>query len=135
MRRAIVLVAVALMSAVAARAVASTPQAAPKSTLAGIYTTSQATRGEDIYYNLCVTCHPAGTYTGRSFKSNWEGRPLSDLYDWVKTKMPKSAPGTLTQKESLQVIAYILRLNKMPPGKAELAANRAALAQIRIELK
>jgi cytochrome c5 len=119
-----------------------TPKAAPgpvkapmRSTLEGVYTTAQADKGEDTYYGICVTCHPRGTYAGDGFKKNWNGRPLSDLYDWVLNKMPKSAPGTLSPAESIQVIAYILRENKMPPGKVALPASAATLGSIRIQLK
>jgi hypothetical protein len=54
------------------------PQA-PRTTLSGIYTLAQAQRGEEMYYGVCVACHPKGTYAGDSFKKKWRGRPLSDL--------------------------------------------------------
>jgi S-disulfanyl-L-cysteine oxidoreductase SoxD len=111
------------------------PAAAPKTTLNGVYTLAQAKLGEEMYYGLCVNCHPKGTYAGESFKSNWGGRPLSDLYDWVKTKMPKSDPGTLTPAESVQVMAYILQQNKMPAGSTPMSTDRNALGRITIRLK
>ena len=110
-------------------------KAATRSTLQGVYTAAQADKGEDTYYGICVSCHPRGTYAGDSFKKNWNGRPLSDLYDWVLNKMPKSAPGTLSPAESIQVVAYILRENKMPTGAVALPANAATLGTIRIQLK
>jgi len=110
-------------------------KAPTRSTLEGVYTTGQADKGEDTYYGICITCHPRGTYAGDAFKKNWNGRPLSDLYDWVLNKMPKSAPGTLSPAESTQVVAYILRENKMPPGSVALPANAATLGTIRIQLK
>jgi mono/diheme cytochrome c family protein len=113
----------------------STGKAPTRTTLAGVYTPGQADKGEDTYYGICVNCHPRGTYAGDSFKKNWNGRPLSDLYDWVLNKMPKSAPGTLSPAESIQVVAYILRENKMPPGTIALPANAATLGTIRIQLK
>ena len=112
----------------------SSAQAA-RTTLNGVYTLAQAEKGEDVYYGSCVTCHPKGTYAGASFKSNWGGRPLSDLYDWVKTKMPKSDPGSLTPNQSVQVMAYILQQNKMPPGPTPLPTDRVVLGTIRIQLK
>jgi S-disulfanyl-L-cysteine oxidoreductase SoxD len=109
--------------------------AKPKTTLNGVYTAAQAQRGEETYYNTCVNCHPKGTYAGPSFKTNWAGRPLSDLFDWVLTKMPKNDPGTLTPAESVQVVAYILQENKMPAGKTALPANPSVLDAIRIEIR
>lgn len=107
---------------------------APKTTLSGVYTLAQATKGEEMYYGVCVNCHPKGTYAGDSFKSNWSGRPLSDLYDWVKTKMPKSDPGSLTPAESVQVMAYILQQNKMPAGSTPMSTDRNVLGAIKIQL-
>jgi mono/diheme cytochrome c family protein len=106
-----------------------------RTTLSGVYTLAQAEKGEDVYYGSCVTCHPKGTYAGASFKANWGGRPLSDLYDWVKTKMPKSDPGSLTPNQSVQVMAYILQQNKMPPGQTPMPTDRAVLGAIKIQLK
>jgi cytochrome c5 len=108
---------------------------ATRTTLAGVYTASQAAKGEETYYNLCISCHPKGAYAGPSFKSNWSGRPLSDLYDWVLNKMPKNDPGSLTPAEAVEVIGYILQENKLPAGKTPLPAGMKALFGIRIELK
>ena len=113
----------------------TTQAAAAKTTLNGVYTQAQADKGEEIYYGICITCHPKGTYAGASFKSNWSGRPLSDLYDWVKTKMPKSDPGALSASESVQVMSYILQQNKMPTGTTPMSTDRTILSRITIRLK
>jgi hypothetical protein len=129
-----------LVVAIAARGNAQTraggaAQSGTKTTLSGIYTAAQANQGEEVYFTFCVSCHPTPTYTGPSFKLHWQGKPLSDLYDWVFEKMPKNDPGSLSPKESVQAIAYILRLNKLPAGQTELTTDRVALTKIRIELK
>ena len=124
-----------LGSTVIAKGAVQDPPAAPRTTLSGIYTQAQADKGEEIYYGTCVACHPKGYYTGDSFKANWGGRPLTDLYDWIKTKMPKSEPGTLTPNQSVQVMAYILQQNKMPAGKTPMPTDRAVLGTIKIQLK
>jgi mono/diheme cytochrome c family protein len=140
---AVAAVGLALGSAVvvkgAAQSAAAGPKtapqsAAPKTTLGGVYTQAQADKGEELYYGVCVACHPRGYYTGDNFKKNWSGRPLSDLYDWVKTKMPKNEPGSLTPNQSVQVMAYILQENKMPVGKTAMPIDRAVLKGIRIQL-
>src|SRR5215468_12267949 len=56
----------------------------PRSTMSGVYSESQADHGEETYMGVCVGCHPAGTYTGETFKAAWSGRPLSDLFDQIK---------------------------------------------------
>jgi hypothetical protein len=127
--------------AVAARSGDQTPAAkagaAPqaRTTLSGVYTAAQATSGEEVYMTFCVSCHPSVTYTGPAFKLHWAGRPLSDLFEWVSDRMPKNEPGTLTPKQAIDAVAFILRLNKLPAGKAPLAADYAVLQRIRIELK
>ena len=133
-RTSVAVVAVSLCSTIVAKTAAQNPPPGPRTTLSGVYTQVQADKGEEIYYGICVACHPRGTYAGDSFKKNWGGRPLSDLYDWVKTKMPKSDPGSLTSNQSVQVMAYILQQNKMPVGKAPLPTDRTALQTIKIQL-
>jgi len=113
---------------------AATAKPAAKTTLSGVYTAAQATKGEEMYFSLCITCHPKGTYAGAEFKKNWNGRPLSDLWDWISNKMPKNDPGTLTPAEVAQVMAFILQQNKMPAGAA-LPANERALFSIKIQIK
>lgn len=109
--------------------------AAARTTQGAIYTMAQAKAGENTYYTLCISCHPKGTYAGAGFKTNWNGRPLWELYDWVLNKMPKNDPGSLTPDESVQVLAYILQQNKMPAGKTPLPANDKALYAIKIQIK
>ena len=116
-------------------AVTKPTAAAAKTTASGIYTAAQASKGEETYYTLCISCHPKGTYAGPGFKTNWNNRPLWDLWDWISNKMPKNEPGSLSQPEVLQVMAYILQQNKMPPGKAPLEANENELYKIKIQIK
>jgi hypothetical protein len=135
--------ALLLVTAVAARGSAQTRGAAPgqargssaRTTLSGIYTVAQATNGEEVYATFCVSCHPTVTYTGPTFKEHWAGRPLSDLYEWISEKMPKNDPGSLTPRQSVEAIAFILKLNKLPAGQSPLVADYAALRRVTIQLK
>jgi len=47
--------------------------------------------------------------------------------------MPKNEPGSLTPQEYADVVAYLLRMNRMPPGSDELSTDVATLKKIRIE--
>ena len=136
---ATVLLAVAIVERTSAQAKPTTgtkpAAAAAKTTLSGIYTAAQASQGEDLYYALCVTCHPKGTYAGTNFKNNWYNRPLWDLWDWISNKMPKNDPGSLSPAEVLQVMAYILQQNKMPAGATPLKANEKEMYGIKILIK
>jgi cytochrome c5 len=104
------------------------------STMTGVYSAAQATRGEDTYMSICVSCHPRGTYTTPGFKATWTGRPLSELFDLVKEKMPKNDPGSLTPGEYVQAVAYLLKINDVPAGEGELPPDSEALKKIRIEM-
>lgn len=104
-----------------------------RSTMDGVYTTAQATRGEQTYMNICVSCHPPATYTGATFRTSWGGRPLSDLFTAVTEKMPKNDPGSLTPDEYAEVLAYLLKINGVPAGRSELAPDAEALKHIRVD--
>jgi mono/diheme cytochrome c family protein len=102
-------------------------------TMTGVYSAAQATRGEETYMAICVACHPRGTYTTAAFKTAWNGRPLAELFDLVREKMPKSDPGSLTPGEYAQAIAYLLKINDVPAGELELPPDGEALRKIRVE--
>jgi cytochrome c5 len=103
-------------------------------TASGVYTAAQATRGEQTYMNVCVSCHPIGTYAAPAFRDKWNGAPLSKLFDFVTETMPKNEPGSLETKDYVHVISYILKINGAPPGKTPLPADSAALKKIRLYL-
>ena len=115
-------------------AVQDAPTAPLISTMTGVYSAAQATRGEETYMAICVACHPRGTYSTVAFKTAWNGRPLSELFDLVREKMPKSDPASLTPTEYAQAVAYLLKINDVPAGEQELPPDSEALKKIRIEM-
>lgn len=106
----------------------------PRSTQSGVYTAEQASRGEDTYATLCTGCHTAATHTGAAFQ-HWDGHSLADLFGYISTRMPKNEPGSLAPEQYVDVMAYLLKLNQMPVGKAELPTDTTVLGTIRIETK
>ena len=104
-----------------------------RSSTAGVYTSAQASRGEEAYAGMCMGCHTTAAHMGDVFVSNWAGRPVYDFYDFIRTAMPKTEPGSLTPDEYASIVAYILKLNGMPAGKDALPADSAALAKIRFD--
>jgi mono/diheme cytochrome c family protein len=129
-----VLLSIAAISVRAAHQSNTGATVGSQSTMGGVYTAPQAIRGEETYMGVCVACHPAGTYKTAAFKAAWKGRPLSDLYDEVREKMPKNDPASLTPAEGAQVVAYLLKINGVPAGEIELPGDREALKKIRIEM-
>ncbi|WP_291159211.1 HupE/UreJ family protein [Gemmatimonas sp. UBA7669] len=108
-------------------------QTAPRSTMAGVYTADQATKGREVFNGMCLGCHTTASHQGTAFQLKWFGRPLFDLYDYLSQAMPKTAPGSLTEDEYVWVTAYILRLNGMPAGKVELNAEPKWLKTVRVD--
>ncbi len=109
--------------------------AAVRATSTGVYTTAQARMGEDVYAGMCTGCHTTASHSGDAFSNVWAGRPLSELYVFIKGGMPKTEPGSLAPEEYAAIVAYLLKLNGMPAGKEKLPADSAALDRIRIDPK
>jgi quinoprotein glucose dehydrogenase len=118
---------------------------APETVWDGAYTLAQAQRGETHYKQQCAACHGDALegdgqterakqlnralppLSGDVFKGNWNGRPLSDLFDKVSKTMPRDDPGKMSRAESADVIAYMLKFNGFPAGKAELPPDPSLL--------
>ena len=105
-----------------------------RSTSAGVYTAEQAARGRDTYAMQCKSCHTPASHTGATFASWWERKPLSELYQFIMTRMPKNEPGSLQPDEYVDLIAYLLKLNELPSGSDALPADSLAMKKIRIDV-
>lgn len=130
----LVLAVVALTAALAAAPVQG--QAKEMTTTAdSVYSREQAERGQDTYAGYCRSCHAAETHTGAAFEAAWNGKSLAQLFGLVREKMPKNEPGSLSDQEYADVVAYLLQMNHMPAGPRELPADSVPLKSIRIQLK
>jgi mono/diheme cytochrome c family protein len=129
--------------AAAAQATAGAPPQAPggaNNVAAGVYTAAQADRGKELYSMQCSACHAddlsgGGSFpplAGADFVANWNGKTVGDLFDKIHSTMPASAPGSLTEQQTADLIAYMLSMSKYPAGMTELAAEMAPLQQITI---
>jgi len=121
----------------------------PRSVLEGVYTNAQAERGRAVYADQCTDCHgralegayESHTLVGDEFTSDWEGQPVSALFDRIFVTMSGAEPGTmtgkipkpLTREQTADVIAFILWFNKIPAGETELSTKAEVLQQIRFE--
>jgi cytochrome c5 len=99
-------------------------------TLTGVYTDQQASRGEAIYRNTCLACHDDSDHTGATFKQNWDTRTAFDLFEIIRTTMPNDNPGKLPRDDYAAIVAYLFKQNKMPSGKKALPTDSAGLKQI-----
>jgi len=114
---------------------------AASSTRDGVYTVEQAQQGKASYGKQCSMCHRPDLegmgqnlpLVGDDFLNNWDDQTLADLSTKIRTSMPASKPGSLTQTETVQLIAYILSANKFPAGKTELPIDPSKLKAIHID--
>src|SRR5262245_5048964 len=92
----------------------------------GVYTVEQARRGQDVYVSKCSECHDGGIMGpelwGNDFLGAWAGKNVRALFDAVKGTMPADAPGSLSERDAVDVVAYILKENDQPAGVSPLVA-------------
>ncbi len=102
---------------------ASCAEQDPTSTLDGIFTADQASRGEGLFNTHCVRCHSIQEFSGPAYDTIWAGVPLSALYIRIANTMPLDQPGSLGTTEATAITAHILAENGMPSGNAELGGD------------
>jgi len=109
----------------------------------GVYSIDQASRGETVYSETCVSCHGQDLggnsnspgLVGMGFMFLWEGRTLGEFFEKIRSDMPTDRPGQLTQQNYLDVLAYILLKNAFPSRTEELSSNLEILNEITISSK
>ncbi len=107
---------------------------AARSVGAGVYSSAQATRGQQVYQAECASCHGNALegkggppLAGDAFFASRSAQPLKNLVDKIQKTMPFDDPGKLTRNQSIDIAAYILQAGKFPAGQNEL--SETALAQ------
>ena len=99
----------------------------------GVFTAEQASRGNTAYNTNCAVCHRpdlagGGGVEGRAlvgtrFWQSWGEDALTSLFSVIRERMPASRPGSLSQDTYLDILAYILQRNELPPGNTALTAE------------
>ncbi len=78
-----------------------------------------AAGGASTFAAKCAGCHgstasggaEAPPLTGERFWSQWQGKPLRKLYSRIISTMPQNDPGTLTEQQTLGIVAFLTKLN------------------------
>lgn len=126
---------VALSAGTASRLEAQVDSARTDSTAKTIINQEQAVRGMSVFTKTCVECHTKTDVTGADFKIKWHGRPAYDLFEVIRTTMPDDKPGSLTQDQYVDVVAYLLRINGAAAGGAALVStDTAGLKKAKMEI-
>ena len=68
--------------------------------------------------------------TSTEFAKEWNGQPLSDLFERIRLTMPADAPGSLKPEETADVLAFVLKKGNQPAGTSDLPADPAALKAV-----
>ena len=122
-------------------------QAAPATSVRtvwdGVYTDAQADRGAEVYKSACSECHGADltgdgfapALTGAEFAGNWNELSVGDLFERIRISMPPTGPAGITPAQKADIVAYTMKFNKYPSGKAELEPKTEVLKLIKIEMK
>jgi mono/diheme cytochrome c family protein len=114
-----------------------------KSTSTGVFTEEQAKRGEAAYNANCASCHGAELrsadreiphLTDKPFQFAWVGKTIAEKFELMRDTMPPKetrSPGdNIADQVYLDLVAYILRFNKIPAGKQPLELDLPTLRQI-----
>lgn len=119
--------AAALFAVVAAAQGPDAPSApAGRTVWDGVYTPTQAERGQTAYTAHCADCHRDdlsgydGVLRGRRFMDKYREASLYLVFDKTKTTMPRNAAGSLSDETYVDILSYVLESNGFPPGNGEL---------------
>jgi alcohol dehydrogenase (cytochrome c) len=103
----------------------------------GGYTNAQASRGATVYTQYCTQCHGANlqgesgpALSGQILRQAYGAGTAAPLYDFISRQMPQNSPASLSQKQYLDVTAYVLSRNGFPSGDTPLSIG--SLSQVRM---
>jgi mono/diheme cytochrome c family protein len=103
-----------------------------------VFTAEQAARGKTAYDANCVSCHGPDLISanygpplaGPYFAGKWPGQTAGALYTHIHDRMPPSRPGSLDDGTYADLTAYILQVNGVAAGEAELPPDAARLGEM-----
>jgi mono/diheme cytochrome c family protein len=106
----------------------SNAQGTQRTVLDGVFTAAQADRGAAVYDAQCAVCHEGADVdgpplTGDPFIDRWREDTLDALFDFVKTRMPQTKPGSLSNAAYLDVVAHLLHENSYKAASQELTMD------------
>ncbi len=102
----------------------------------GVYTDSQAARGEETYTAECSRCHRedlsgyGGVLTGVKFMDRWREDSLVSFFRLTRDTMPRNAPKSLAGKNYVDIVAFILKSNGFPAGREELTEDSVGSVRV-----
>jgi len=110
----------------------------------GVFSVEQAARGKTRFEAACTRCHNVeliGSERGPALKGNaflakYENDSLASIYTLMRDTMPRDGGAAVVSDEAkVDILAYILQRNEIPPGKEELKLDMSALEGIKFSKK
>lgn len=104
----------------------------------GVYTLNQVGHGQVEYRTHCGRCHKSdidaenrdARLIGNNFMERWREYDLESFFWYIKASMPRRNPESLSDKTYIDIMAYLLYLNKFPMGDEELTMDKLDGVQI-----
>jgi cytochrome c len=106
----------------------------------GVYTLTQAEKGETSFRQQCASCHGrelegieefcTPPLAGAEFWRRWGGKSVGSLYERIQTTMPENRKGSLSGDEYAAIVSFVLKANELPPGGKDLPSELSALSRI-----
>lgn len=106
----------------------------------------QVLAGEQVYQRSCLACHGPGGQGGSAPRLAGPAYAVAfpdaaEAMAFISQLMPKGAPGSLSEAEYWQVVAYLFAINGFDAGEVELGPASAPLftfpwfgADVRVEV-
>ena len=138
----------ALAVAVLVTTIFAQPAAAQVSIWSGVYTEAQSKRGQTLYSGACSQCHgarlngaaqsdqpPSPAIARAGFLRKWDGKPVAELFTYVRKMMPTDNPGTLSDQQAIDSLTYMFAVSEIPAGDKELPTDKKVLEGIVIKMQ
>ena len=95
---------------------------------------SQASSGQAVYAQSCAMCHGATLHgaSGPSIAPSATLHTIGAFYSFMSSKMPLTAPGSLSSTQYVNLMAYILEHNGYEDNGTALTSSAAAGSSARL---
>jgi mono/diheme cytochrome c family protein len=95
------------------------------------FTAAQAKSGGVLYHQQCADCHAddlsggsGPALKGDGFWKSWDQKPARSFYSRILTSMPAGDPGSLSEKQVLLIVAFIMEGNGFQAGETLLESAK-----------
>ena len=120
----------------------------------GVYSETQARRGEEAYKVQCAYCHQPDLSGGffdngagrapalagpkafdSSFVDRWRDQTVGEFIATIAATMPQQNPASLPVQTYIDIATFVMSKNGIPAGTADLPSDVPTLQQIAIVAK